>query len=528
MILSLHLGCQSGEESQPNIVWLTTEDNAPQYMELYNEKGVAMPSIEGLAKKGVVYHRAFSNAPVCSVARSTLITGCYAPRIFTQFHRKAQEVPLPEGIMPFPYYLRQAGYYTSNNSKQDYNFILPDGVWDASSKKASYKDRKPGQPFFHVQNFTVTHEGNLHFDQSAIYTIPDQDLEHIEVFPYHPDTKTFRYSYHHFHKRHQLADQQIGAFLSELEEQGLMENTIIFYFGDHGGVLPRSKGYAYESGLHVPLVVRIPENFQHLAKHERGSRTNGFVSFIDFGPTVLNLAGIPVPKVLDGTPFLGENICPNELAKRDTTFGYADRFDEKYDLVRTIRKGKYKYNRNYQGYYPDGLQNNYRYRMLAFEEWRQLYKQGNKLTDAQKQFFQTRPPEQLFDIENDPHEIHDLSKDPKHQKKLLELRGLLSKKVKTINDLSFYPENYMVNHALNDGINYGVKHTKEIAKLADISDLQLKDFSSAKIDLLKHLKSKNPNERHWALINCTSFQQADKDLIKEARRLLNDKDNMVA
>ncbi len=300
----------------------------------------------------------------------------------------------------------------------------------------------------------------------------------VQLNPYHPDTPTFRYTHARYHDRQTVIDGQIGAVVEKLEKDGLLEDTFIFVFGDHGGVLPRSKGYAYESGLHVPLVVRIPENFQHLAKHERGSRTNGFVSFIDFGPTVLNLAGIPVPKVLDGTPFLGENICPNELAKRDTTFGYADRFDEKYDLVRTIRKGKYKYNRNYQGYYPDGLQNNYRYRMLAFEEWRQLYKQGNKLTDAQKQFFLTRPPEQLFDIENDPHEIHDLSKDPKHQQKLLELRGLLSQKVKAINDLSFYPENYMVNHTLNDGINYGVQHTKEIAK--------------------------------------------------QARRLLNDKDNMVA
>ena len=158
-LLLIHSACNTKEQSYPNIVWLTTEDNSPHHMKLYNGDGAAMPAIEKLAKEGIVFENAFSNAPVCSVARSTLITGCYAPRIFTQFHRRAEYVPLPQGLMPFPFYLKQAGYYTTNNHKQDYNFILPDGVWDESSKKASYKNRKPGQPFFHVQNHTVTHEG---------------------------------------------------------------------------------------------------------------------------------------------------------------------------------------------------------------------------------------------------------------------------------------------------------------------------------------------------------------------------------
>ena len=211
--------CTSEEQSSPNIVWLTTEDNSPHQMKLYNHSGVDMPAIEKLADEGIVFDNAFSNAPVCSVARSSLITGCYAPRIFTQFHRRAQFVPLPNGLMPFPFYLKQAGYYTTNNHKEDYNFIMPEGVWDESSTRASYKNRKPGQPFFHVQNHTATHEGSLHFDQNHINNTPDEDLKQIQVFPYHPDTKTFRYSYYHFQNRHTLADKQMGQFIADLRNK---------------------------------------------------------------------------------------------------------------------------------------------------------------------------------------------------------------------------------------------------------------------------------------------------------------------
>ena len=190
-ILVTYSSCDFFEVGRrPNIIWLTTEDNSTHHMKLYNENGAIMPVIEKLASEGIVFDNAFSNAPVCSVARSTLITGCYAPRIFTQFHRRAKHVSLPNDLMPMPYYLKEAGYYTTNNSKQDYNFILPDEVWDESSSKATYRNRQPGQPFFHVQNYTVTHESNLHFSQDAIDKTANEDLEHIKVFPYHPDTKT--------------------------------------------------------------------------------------------------------------------------------------------------------------------------------------------------------------------------------------------------------------------------------------------------------------------------------------------------
>jgi len=530
-LLLLPLTFLAAKSDRPNFLFLVSEDNSIHYLKLYGAKHGHTPNIDKLAAKGIVFNHAFSNAPVCSVARSTLATGILAPRLGTQYHRKSAMANLPEGVKPWSAILRDNGYFCTNVRKTDYNFVHnKKEIWDNPPKKGNpWSGRKEEDtPFFHMQSFGSSHESSLHFKKSLMENEKTTtNPAEVQLNPYHPDTPTFRYTHAKYHDRQTVIDGQIGGVVDRLEKEGLLEDTFIFVFGDHGGVLPRSKGYAYESGLHVPLVVRIPENFKHLAKHERGTRTNGFVSFIDFGPTLLHLAGIPVPEVLDGTPFLGKSVCPNELESRDETFGYADRFDEKYDLVRTIRKGRYKYNRNYQGYYPDGLQNNYRYRMLAFEEWRQLFQNSDKLNAAQQQFFLPRPPEQLFDIEADPHEINDLSKDPKHRETLLQLRNLLNEKVKSINDLSFYPENFMVENALQDGIQYGEKQTKEINNLVDISNLQLEEFSKAKSSLLQHMGSQNPNARYWALINCTTFRQKDPELISKAKSLLNDKDRMV-
>ncbi len=511
----------------PNIIWLTTEDNSAQYMKLYNEEGVSMPAIEKLASKGVVFDNAFSNAPVCSVARSTIITGCYAPRIFTQYHRRAIHVPLPNDLMPMPYYLKKAGYYTTNNHKQDYNFILPDGVWDESSIKATYKNRKAGQPFFHVQNYTITHEGNLHFNQETIDKTKDEDLEHIKVFPYHPDTKTFRFSYHYFQKRHELADQQIADFLKELDDQGLMEDTIIFYYGDHGGVLPRSKGYAYESGLQIPLIVYVPEKWKHLIPYDRGSRSETFVEFIDLAPTALALAGVNVPKGMDGKPVMGKIVQKSKIKNKNTAFGHADRFDEKYDFVRTLRVGKYKYIRNYQPFNMDALFNFYRYKMLAYKEWSSLYREG-KLNDVQSQFFKPKSPEALYNIEDDPHEINDLSNSKNHQKILLLMRKQLQERIKEMPDLSFYPEPYLLDNAIKNPTLFGQLNKTAIAELIAIADLNLAPYNYVEEKIKLALKDKNPWKRYWGLIVCSSFGMQAKGLVPLIQQILQtDEVNLV-
>ncbi|MBV6643738.1 MAG: sulfatase-like hydrolase/transferase, partial [Cyclobacteriaceae bacterium] len=272
-------GC--GGKKQPNIVWITSEDNSKHYMSLFDENGVSTPNIESLAQNGVIFTRAFSNAPVCSVARSAIISGCYGPRTFSQYHRRLAHVPLPDSLQMFPYYLRKAGYYTTNNNKEDYNFIKGDEVWDESSKEATWRNRQPGQPFFHISNFTTTHESRLHFKEEDMQKPTKTPLDAFEVQPNHPKTDLFRYTNAYYRDKIQEMDQQVGEVIARLKEDNLLDDTFIFYYGDHGGVLPGSKGYIYETGLHVPMIVHIPKNYQDLVDVTPGTQSEGFVSFVD-------------------------------------------------------------------------------------------------------------------------------------------------------------------------------------------------------------------------------------------------------
>ena len=513
---------------RPNIIWLVTEDNSTDYLRLYSEGGAAMPHVEKLAEQGIVFNHAFSQAPVCSAARSTIISGCYGPRIGAQYHRKMQPAPMPEGLEMFPVYLRKAGYYTTNNSKEDYNLIKSEEVWDNSSNKATYRDRREGQPFFHVQNFGITHEGQLHFSEKEMQSTPTAiSPDAMTPFPYHPNTPLFRYTNARYRDLHAKADEAIGNFISQLEEDGLMENTIIFYYGDHGGVLPGSKGYIYERGVHVPMVVYIPEKWKHLFPLERGSRTDAFVQFMDLAPTVLNLAGIQVPEQMDGLPFLGRGITREDLEGRKTTFSYADRFDEKYDLVRAVREGKYKYMRSYQPFNIDGLYNFYRYKMLAYQEWRQLFI-DNKLNDAQKQFFMPRAPEALYDLEKDPYELNNLAGDPAYQTILVELRQKLQQQLKSMHDLSFFPEPYFLEQGIGNPVKFGADRAKEIAELMDVADLALLPFGEARKGIEEALVSENPWKRYWGFIACTIFGEQAAPFYKTAvKAAKNDNENLV-
>ena len=513
---------------RPNFVWILSEDNSTHHMRLFDEDGPATPHIETLARDGLIFDHAFSNSPVCSVARTTLITSVFAPRAATQFHRKLRMAQLPDGWRMFPAFLRQAGYYTTNCAKKDYNAVEGRGVWDASSRQASWRNRPaPDTPFFHMHTLHHSHEGSLHFSAAQMEREqPDHDPDQIVLAPYHPDTETFRYTHARFHDRIQAMDRDVGALVADLAEDGLLENTFIFYFGDHGGVLPRSKGYLYEGGLHVPLVIRVPEQWQHLAPLPRGSRVSGFVSFVDFGPTLLHLAGLEVPESMDGTPFLGQGLDAPTLNSRQEAFGYADRFDEKYDLSRSLRSGRYKYLRHYQPFYPDALQNNYRYRMLAFQEWRAWYRQG-ALDPIQRQFFEAKPVEALYDLETDPHETINLADDPEHRDVLLRLRGRLREIVRGLPDLSFFPESYLVERAMDDPVAFGRQHAARLADLVDLADLSLLEFSAAEAPLAAALESEDRWQRYWALIVCSRFGSQATPLIPAARARLSDPELLV-
>jgi arylsulfatase A-like enzyme len=517
-----------GKQDRPNIVWLTTEDNSANWYRLYNPKGAPMPNIERLAKDGLVFNNAYSCGPVCSVARSTIISGCYVSRLGAHWHRRQVPVSMPDELKMFPWYLRQAGYYTSNNKKEDYNFLPSDkeGVWDESSNKATFRNRKPGQPFFHVQNYTQTHESKL-FGGLPAGVEMSADPDKVELFPYHPDTPLFRSKYAQYLTLMTYADSEMGKVIAQLEEDGLMDDTFIFHYGDHGGVLPGGKGYAHNDGLQVALVVYVPKNWKHLVPAERGKRIDGFVEFVDLSATVLNLAGVNVPDEIDGKPFLGKGVTLDELNSRDTAFGYAERFDEKYDMVRFLRKGQFTYWRSYQPFNFDGLYNFYRYKQPAFVEWRDLHKAG-ELNSEQGAFYEARAPESLFDLEKDPHEINNLAKDPKYAGVLVMMRKALQTKVKSLPDVGFFPEPIFLAESGAKGKAFGQKNKEQIGKLVDIADLQMVPFPEARERVERALNSEVSVERYWGLITCATFgRQAAAFFAKAEKMAASDPSGLV-
>ncbi|WP_139956967.1 sulfatase-like hydrolase/transferase [Flavicella sediminum] len=529
VVVLLQLGTSSlkaQNEERPNIVWIVSEDNSKHYLKLYDTTGAETPNIESLAKSGVVFNHAFSNTPVCSAARSTLISSSYGPRLATHYHRRMVKVPMPEGTDMFPAYLRKAGYYTANNAKEDYNISTSEGVWDKSSKKSTWRDRKPNQPFFYVHNIETTHESRLHFTEADVKAGTKTDASKMVIQPNHPQTDLFRYTHARYHDKMQEMDRQLGAVVAKLKADGLYENTFIFYYGDHGGVLPGSKGYINEMGVHVPLVVHIPTKFKDLVAVKAGTRNDAFVSFIDFGATVLNLAGVEVPKEMDGKPFLGKGVSAKNLAKRTETFSYTNRMDEKYDMVRAVRKGKYKYTRNYEPFNFDGLMNNYRYKQLGYQEWIKLYKEG-KLNADQSKFFEPKQAEELYDVEKDPYELHNLAAKAEYKKIVKELRANLNKRIVSMPDLSFYPEFYLIKNAFENPVAFGQKHKKDIKTYLKTSNLMLLDFDKAKSKLQKALQANDPWVRYWALISASAFGTEAKELASEIKEIAKNDTELI-
>ena len=512
---------------QPNIVWIVSEDNSMHYMKMFNDHGIETPNIEKLSKQGIQFNRAFSNAAACSAARSSLITGVYGPKLGTHYHRAEQKITLPNNIKMFPEYLKNAGYYTANNAKEDYNIYKGESVWDDSSKKATWKNRKAGQPFFYVFNIDTTHEGKLHFLNDAMNTTKTYtNTDSVFVQPNHPQTKLFQYTNALYRDKITAMDTKVGKILNMLKDDGLLEDTIIFYFGDHGGVLPYSKGYLTETGLQVPLVIYVPEKYKKLSPFNVGSKTKAFVSFVDFGATVLNLAGVAIPKTMNGKPFLGQTIKKSSVQKRNETFGYADRFDEKYDMVRSYRMGNLKYIRNFQPFNVDGLMNEYRYRQLAYKEWFKLFRQG-KLNKIQSKFFKPKEVEELYDIEKDPYETNNLTKNKAYASTLKKMRKILNCWMERLPDVSFFPEFYLLEKAVENPVKFSDAHKKNVKNYLNISNLILFDYNKSASKISKYLNSNDPWERYWALIVCSSFGEKAKSFLPKIEAILDSDSQLV-
>lgn len=397
---------------RPNILWITCEDTGPQLGFCGDSQGVT-PNLDKLAKRGTVYPNAWSNAPVCAPARTTIITGLYPPSAGAEHMRSM--VKLPAGMKLFPGYLREAGYYTSNNVKEDYNVEKPEGTWDASSAAAHWRKRSPGQPFFSVFNFTTTHESQISRRPHTLVHDPAK----IRVPAYHPDCPEVRHDWAQYYDNLTTMDSQAGKVLSELEQDGLTEDTIIVFFGDHGPGLPRLKRFPYNSGLNVSILAVVPEKWRHLASKDwsAGGTSGRLVGFVDLAPTMLSLAGVKPPEWYQGQAFLGTH----EGARNRYLHGFRGRMDERYDLMRTLRDDRYVYIRNYMPHRVYGQYVSTMFTMPTTQAWKKLFDQG-KLTPEQQAFWKEKPAEELYDLAQDRDEVKNLAGSAAHRATLDRMR----------------------------------------------------------------------------------------------------------
>jgi len=451
LILSLLFSCKFSKKpiddnttpipKTTNILWLVTEDMG-QYLPSFGDNTVLTPNLNRLAAEGIKYPNVFLPSGVCAPSRAAIATGMYPSSIGANHMRttsytevtglpKYEAIPPPE-VKMFSELLRKQGYYCTNNAKNDYQFKAPVTSWDQNGKKAHWKNRAQGQPFFSIFNFNVTHESGLFEPYERAIAIPE-NIE-FSIPPYLPDTRTVRRDLWKMYNNIALMDQQIGKVLKELEEGGLLENTIVFFYSDHGGPLPRQKRLVYDSGLKVPMIIRFPN------KINAGTQDDQLISFVDFAPTVLALSGQVPPNYLQGQTFIEK-----KQIKRKYIHAASDRFDGFTDVIRAVRDRRFKYIRNYrteQGYY---LPVSYREQIPTMKELIKLRDEGS-LNEVQSQWFrEKKPKEELFDCLKDPHEINNLANQTKYQNKLIELRSEMDRWLNEIDDQPNLPERELIN-----------------------------------------------------------------------------------
>lgn len=454
----------------PNVVWLVAEDLSP-ILPPYGDSTVSTPNLDRLAREGVRYTNAFSPSGVCAPSRCALATGMYPSSIgghnmrvqYVKSHMDQlglilyEIVPPPE-VKMMSQVLRENGYYCTNNDKTDYQFRHPVTAWDESSLQAHWRNRTQGKPFFAVFNFGVTHEGHVtrpYRKQLLRYENPDfpniknnvaafndaispeewklnvpPDLD-VPVPPYLPETEKSLQDVRRVYSNIIELDRQIGVILKQLEEDGLLDSTLVFFYGDHGGPLPRQKRLIYESGIKVPLIIRFPN------AAGAGTFDDQLISFVDFAPTLFSIAGIRIPEYIQGKAFLGKY---KPWRERKYIHAAADRLDDQVDMIRAIRDHRYKYLHNFHPDKPYYLPVKFREQMGIMQELLRL-NEKDSLNEYQAQWFRKKKPEEeLFDIKEDPYELHNLSEDPSYHKKLVELRAECDRWMNETHDMGTIPE----------------------------------------------------------------------------------------
>jgi len=500
----------------PNILWIVSEDNSP-FAGAYGDDFANTPNMDKLASEGFLYTHVHANAPVCAPARNTIITGVYANSNGNQHMRSSYEVS--EIIRFFPLYLREAGYYATNNAKEDYNIATHQTrqIWDESSRQAHYINREPGQPFFAVFNSNLSHEHKIHT------RIPDEELRYdpqeVPLPPYHPDTPDIRRDWAEYYDHIETMDAWIGDMLRELEESGEADNTIVFYYGDHGGVLPRSKRYVYETGTHVPFIVRIPEKYKDLwPAEEPGSEVNRLISFVDLAPTLLSIAGISVPDFMQGEPFLGDQKTPDP----EYVFMFRGRMDERYDMSRAVRDQQYRYIRNYMPYRIYGQRLDYLWRAASVRSWEETCMKG-ECNEVQNKFWNTKPAEELYDTENDPWEVNNLADDPAMQEVLERMRDANEEWINNIRDSGFIPEAELSDRS-GDMAIYDFMRSDHISlePIIDAAERATRASENEIDELKSFLDSEDSAIRYWGATGLLILGEQARPAIPELKAILED------
>ncbi|MEY3643781.1 MAG: hypothetical protein RLZZ207_475 [Bacteroidota bacterium] len=441
---------QTAKPNPPNIVWIVCEDLSPQHLESYGGTGGKTPFLNALAAESVQYNQVFATAGVCAPSRAALITGAYQTSIGAMHMRtlapsaaaldayppgfKGYSTLLPEGMRTYPELLRSAGYYTSNNSKEDYQFESPVTMWDDSSVKAHYRNRPDStQPFFSIFNFTISHESQVWMRE---HEEPLVQPEEVSVPPVYPDDSLTRRVLARFITNAMRMDKQVGEVVAQLKEDGLYENTIIFFFSDHGDGMPYFKRELYDRGLRAPLLIKAPFL-------KAGSQSNELISFVDFAPTLLSLAGIPIPESMQGQAFLGPQ---KSATPRKYSFAARDRMDSEYDRVRAVTDGEFKYIRNYMPEKPNYQNIQYRLQNPLMIHLLELNSKGLLNANQARWFAPTKPAEELYDTKADPWEFKNLIGNPLYEEKLRELRKAHEDWVLTYGDLGALVEMDMIRN----------------------------------------------------------------------------------
>lgn len=513
---------------RPHILWITIEDLSPAWG-CYGDPDARTPNLDAFAREAVRYTHAFASAPVCSPARSSLITGMWAPSLGTSQMRSS--FPLPPEVKGFPSCLREAGYYTTNRVKTDYNTSderrLIEESWDESSSAAHWRsgNRAPDQPFFAVFNHMVTHQSRTmvwsedDFVREVQSKLPPElrhDPDTLRVPPYYPDTPRVRRELARFHDCVSALDLEVGELLRQLEEDGLAEDTLVFIFSDHGSGMPRHKRLLHDSGMRVPLLVRFPEKYRHLAPAAPGGTVDRLVTFVDFAPTVLSLAGLPKPEGLQGDIFLG----PEASAPPEFVYGFRDRIDEVFDLSRSVRSPRYLYIRNHLPHLSWAQRSVYSDEGAIQQElFRYAAENPDRLSKAQAAYLSpTRPVEEFYDVEADPENLVNLLEGElsEAQQEALDIhRRAYVEKRREILDLGALPEPFMVSWIVEEErslreIALGrTNHRPDLERIWAAADLVGRGSREA---LLECLHDGDSVVRYWGLVGLRAGFPEDPDL----------------